>query len=39
MSAQLLTSAAAQPVRDAALREIKQLATAPKVVAVHHPKF
>src|SRR6185295_19369842 len=38
MSAQLLTSAAAQPVRDAALKEIKSLATPPKVVAVHNPE-
>src|SRR5438045_7730870 len=38
MSAQLLTSAAAQPVRDTALKELKQLATAPKVVAVHKPE-
>jgi methylenetetrahydrofolate dehydrogenase (NADP+)/methenyltetrahydrofolate cyclohydrolase len=38
MSAQLLTSVAAQPVRDAALKELRQLATAPKVVAVHNPE-
>jgi methylenetetrahydrofolate dehydrogenase (NADP+)/methenyltetrahydrofolate cyclohydrolase len=38
MSAQLLTSAAAQPVREAALMELRQLAAAPKVVAVHNPQ-
>jgi len=38
MSAQLLTSKEAQPVRDAALAELKQLAAPPKVVAVHNPE-
>jgi methylenetetrahydrofolate dehydrogenase (NADP+)/methenyltetrahydrofolate cyclohydrolase len=38
MSAQLLTSAAAQPVRDAALKDLKELASAVKVVAVHNPE-
>ena len=38
MSAQLLTSAAAQPVRDAALQELRTLAAAPKVVALHNPE-
>jgi methylenetetrahydrofolate dehydrogenase (NADP+)/methenyltetrahydrofolate cyclohydrolase len=38
MSAQLLTSASAQPVRDAALKELEQLAGPPKVVAVHNPE-
>lgn len=37
MTAQLLTAAAAQGVRDAALRELKGLAASPKVVAVHNP--
>ncbi|MBI3857003.1 MAG: bifunctional 5,10-methylenetetrahydrofolate dehydrogenase/5,10-methenyltetrahydrofolate cyclohydrolase [Planctomycetes bacterium] len=38
MSAQLLTSKDAQPLRDAALQELKQLAAPPKVVAVHNPE-
>ena len=38
MSAQLLTSKDAQPVRDAALAELKTLAAPPKVVAVHNPE-
>jgi len=38
MSAQLLTSAAAQPLRDAAVKELRQLAVAQKVVAVHNPE-
>ncbi|HZE98028.1 MAG TPA: bifunctional 5,10-methylenetetrahydrofolate dehydrogenase/5,10-methenyltetrahydrofolate cyclohydrolase [Planctomycetota bacterium] len=38
MTAQLVTAKDAQPVRDAALKELKQLATPPKVVAVHNPE-
>lgn len=38
MSAQLLTSKDAQPVRDAALMELKSLATPPRVVAIHNPE-
>jgi methylenetetrahydrofolate dehydrogenase (NADP+) / methenyltetrahydrofolate cyclohydrolase len=38
MSAELLTAQAAQPVRDAALKELRQLATPPKVVAIHNPE-
>jgi methylenetetrahydrofolate dehydrogenase (NADP+)/methenyltetrahydrofolate cyclohydrolase len=36
-TAQLLTAQAAQPVRDAALKELKALPAPPKVVAVHNP--
>jgi methylenetetrahydrofolate dehydrogenase (NADP+)/methenyltetrahydrofolate cyclohydrolase len=38
MSAQLLTAQAAQPVRDAAVKELKALATPPRVVAIHNPE-
>jgi len=38
MSAQLLTAQAAQPVRDAALKELKALASPPRVVAIHNPE-
>jgi methylenetetrahydrofolate dehydrogenase (NADP+)/methenyltetrahydrofolate cyclohydrolase len=38
MSAQLLTAQAAQPVRDAALKELKLLASPPRVVAIHNPE-
>jgi methylenetetrahydrofolate dehydrogenase (NADP+)/methenyltetrahydrofolate cyclohydrolase len=38
MTAQLLTAQAAQPVRDAALKELRGLPTPPKVVAVHNPE-
>ncbi|HLY11003.1 MAG TPA: bifunctional 5,10-methylenetetrahydrofolate dehydrogenase/5,10-methenyltetrahydrofolate cyclohydrolase [Planctomycetota bacterium] len=38
MSAQLLTALAAQPVRDAALKELKSLATPPRVAAIHNPE-
>jgi methylenetetrahydrofolate dehydrogenase (NADP+)/methenyltetrahydrofolate cyclohydrolase len=38
MSAQLLTSKEAQPLREAALKELKLLAAPPKVVAVHNPE-
>src|SRR5262249_21953063 len=38
MSARLLTAKEAQAVRDAAMAELKQLASPPKVVAVHNPE-
>jgi len=38
MSAQLITSKDAQPVRDAALQELKTLASPPRVVAIHNPE-
>ena len=38
MTAQLLTAQAAQPVRDAALKELKALPTPPRVVAIHNPE-
>ena len=38
MSAQLLTAVQAQPVREAALQEIRRLGAPPKVVAVHNPE-
>jgi methylenetetrahydrofolate dehydrogenase (NADP+)/methenyltetrahydrofolate cyclohydrolase len=38
MSARLLTAKDAQPVRDAALAELRQLAAPPNVVAVHNPE-
>ncbi len=38
MSAQLITAKDAQPVRDAALKELKSLATPPRVVAIHNPE-
>jgi methylenetetrahydrofolate dehydrogenase (NADP+)/methenyltetrahydrofolate cyclohydrolase len=38
MSAQLLTAQAALPVREAAVKELKSLATPPRVVAIHNPE-
>jgi len=38
MSAQLLTAKDAQPVRDAALKELKALPSPPRVVAIHNPE-
>ena len=38
MSAELITAQAAQPIREAALAELKQLAKPPSVVAVHNPQ-
>ncbi len=38
MSAILLTAAAAQHVRDAAIQDLKQLAAPPRVVAIHNPE-
>ncbi|MBV8881845.1 MAG: bifunctional 5,10-methylenetetrahydrofolate dehydrogenase/5,10-methenyltetrahydrofolate cyclohydrolase [Planctomycetaceae bacterium] len=38
MTAQLLTAKDAQPVRDAALKDLKALAVPPKVVAIHNPE-
>lgn len=38
MSAQILTAAAAQGVRQSALEELRRLPTPPKVVAVHNPE-
>jgi methylenetetrahydrofolate dehydrogenase (NADP+)/methenyltetrahydrofolate cyclohydrolase len=38
MSAQLLTAQAALPVREAAVKDLKSLATPPRVVAIHNPE-
>ena len=38
MSATLLTASAAQHVRDAAIKDLKQLAVPPRVVAIHNPE-
>lgn len=38
MTAELLTAPSAQPIREQALRELKLLASPPKVVAVHNPE-
>jgi methylenetetrahydrofolate dehydrogenase (NADP+)/methenyltetrahydrofolate cyclohydrolase len=38
MSAELITAQSALPIREAALAELKQLASPPRVVAVHNPE-
>ena len=38
MTAELLTAQAAQPLREAALKDLKQLAAPPRVVAIHNPE-
>jgi methylenetetrahydrofolate dehydrogenase (NADP+)/methenyltetrahydrofolate cyclohydrolase len=38
MSATLLTASAAQHVRDAAIKDLQQLAVPPRVVAIHNPE-